>query len=138
MTRGRTAEGRHAEHAQTERSKHLTHQTDVCLKDAQVVVGLEVSRVGLDGSLGVTDGCRRQSLHGIDHSQITHTLGAAPSVLDPSFEVSRPGEVDLLDKGIVETLNRLLVCAYILVLDAEVVVDYGETRVVTNRCFSLT
>ena len=78
MTRGRTAEGRHAEHAHTERSKHLTHQTDVCLKDAQVVVGLEVSRVGLDGSLGVTDGCRRQSLHGIDQSQITHTLGAAP------------------------------------------------------------
>ena len=56
------------------------------------------------------------------------------SVLDLSSGGSRPGEVGLLDKGIVETLNRLLVCAYILVVDAEVVVDSVETRVVTNRC----
>ena len=50
------------------------------------------------------------------------------SVLDLSSGGSRPGEVGLLDKGILERLNRLLVSAYILVVDA------GETRVVTNRC----
>ena len=82
MTRDRTAERHHAEQAQMERSRNLVRQTDVLLNDAQVVVGFEVLRVGLYGSLDVADGRCRLSLHGIEQSQITQSLRAVTRLFE--------------------------------------------------------
>ena len=49
---------------------HFVRQPDVLLNDPQIVVCLEVLRVGPNGGLDVADGRCRLSLHGIEQSQI--------------------------------------------------------------------